>query len=281
MSNKISKNQLKSYFVTGAKPTESNFAELLDNCYNAPRLDFDEDKQDLSIYVNDEAPADTVNLNNIIPHKIRSWVHGHNIRWNDREGIVKPIYEPNGIRFTAGIQPTSVRENVKGKGVLLQTASADAWFYCAIPTTLIGTNCRLSSLYLDMSIEDQKYDEYLAGSKDQVSIETGSKINVIKVYDGRRNITIPFTAPTASDLESIHRIPLGNPLSQNFGTAKAKLPLINRGLSIAINIGYYFNLYSRIHFDDKDRHKLSAFTNKYLVNRFFAIGCEISNISPS
>ena len=280
MSNKISKNQLKSYFVTGAKPTESQFAELLENCYNAPRLQFDEDKQDLSIYVNDESPADTVNLNNIIPHKIRSWTHGHNIRWNT-ESIVSPIYEPNGIRFTASIQPRSVRENVKGKGILLQTASADAWFYCAIPTTLIGPNCRLSSLYLDMSIEDQKYDEYLDGSKDQVSIETGSKINVIKVYDGRRPISLPFTAPTASDLESIYRIPLGNPLSQNFDTAKAKLPLINRGLSVAINIGYYFNLYSKIHFDDKDRYKLSAFTNKYLVNRFFAIGCEISNISPS
>ena len=226
-----------------------------------------------------QEPDATVNLKNIIPHKIRSWTHGHSIRWNERESIVSPIYEPNGIRFTANIKPEAVRKQTKGKGVLLQTASADAWFYCAIPTTLIGNNCRLSSLFLDMSIEDQKYQQYLDGSRDQVSIETGSKINVIKIYDGRHAVAVPFTPPKASDLESIFRIPLGNPLNQNANAAKVKLPLINRGLSIAINIGYYFNLYSKIHFDDQDRYKLTAFTNKYLVNRFFAIGCEISNIS--
>lgn len=255
MSLKITIEQLKSYFKTGKKPTESNFAELIDNCYNDPKLSFNPKTLELSIMTTNGENTHTVDMKGIAPYSTRSWIHGHSIIPDPSCQIRSTSINGNCKEIVAEVIRRTANEQSKGKTLVLDGSTVNT-YHVAIPTPLMNENTRFSNLFIDIEQRSNSAQKRLSSGAD-IEIHVGARIKGITIYNGQ-NSSIELSSIAFS--EGIQKIPLKN-------------NLVTRAVSVSIAIEYYFQAYSK---DLVKGDLLSEITidHEYLRTKFYGVGCE-------
>lgn len=258
MSRKTTSEQLKSYFKTGKKPTEGQFAELIDGCYNAPRLSFDAKTQILSISTNEGEIDHSTDLKGIAPYTTRSWTHGHSIEI-DEDTRLKALHKKGwGTEVVCDVQVRRRDEMVSKDQRLILDGSSLCTFHFAVPTPLMADSVRLKSLLLDIDHEGTTYPESIPDTKDKVEVHTGAIVKNIDVYNGRNTI---FSASGLSATSDLRRLPVDTQ------------PLVTRAIGLTLSIEYYFRVYSRILVKQEHANEIKT-KDDFTRTKFYAVGCE-------
>lgn len=260
MARKTTLEQLKSYFKTGSKPTEGQFTELIDSCYNAPKLSFDPKTQQLSIST---AVGDTdsiADLKGIAPYSTRAWVHGHALVLDESSHVKSMLKRGWGTEIVGEVTLREKQEKVGKDQVLILDGSTINIYHFAIPTPLMSDNIRLKNVRLDMDMSAHSYEEAIGEAKDKVTVMTGSRIKEVLAYSGKNTIADFGVLTSTSDIRILN-VP--------------EMPVVTRAIGLSISVEYYFQVYSKILIRNEQVSELkSKADDRYTRARFYAVGCE-------
>ncbi len=260
MARKTSLEQLKQYFKTGSKPTEGQFAELLDSCYNAPKLAFDAKTQELTISTSQGETDSIANLKGIAPYSTRSWVHGHSLCLDDGSHVKAINKRGWGTEIVGEVTLREKQEKVGKDQVLILDGSTLNTYHFAIPTPLMSGSIKLKSVMLDIELYTDSYEQAIGDSKDKVTVLTGGKVKEVLVYNGK-NVLVDFSSLASnSDLRTL---------------SVPDLPPVTRAIGLSVSVEYYFQVHSKILIKHEQVSELkSKVDDKYTRSRFYAVGCE-------
>ena len=261
MARKTNIDQLKSYFKTGSKPTEAQFTELIDSCYNAPKLNFDAKTQQLSIVTASGGDADSIaDLKGIAPYSTRSWVHGTTLILDEGSHVKAMAKRGWGTEIVGEITLREKQEKIGKDQVLILDGSTINTYHYAVPTPLMSSSVKIKSVLLDIELYTDSYDQTVGDAKDKVNILTGGRVKEVIVYNGK-NILHDFSSLASnSDLRTL-QLPEMQP--------------VTRAICLSISVEYYFQVFSKILITREQVSELkSKVDDKYTRARFYAVGCE-------
>ena len=260
MARKTSIDQLKTYFKTGSKPTEGQFVELIDSCYNAPKLSFDAKTQQLSISTAAGDSDSIADLKGIAPYSTRSWVHGHSLCLDEGSSIKAMMKKGWGTEVIGEIILREKSEKVGKDQVLILDGSTINTYHFAIPTPLMSGSVKIKNVLLDIELYSNASEEMVGDSKDKVSILSGANVKEILVYNGKNTLADFSSLASNTDLRTL---------------SVPDMPPVTRAIGLSIGVEYYFQVYSKILIRSEQVTELKGkMDDRYTRARFYAVGCE-------
>ncbi len=260
MARKTTIDQLKNYFKTGSKPTEGQFVELIESCYNSPKLAFDPKTQQLSISTALGETDSIADLKGIAPYSTRSWVHGHSLCLDDSSHVKAIAKRGWGTEIVGDVTLREKQEKVGKDQVLILDGSTINTYHFAIPTPLMSGNVKLKNVLLDIELFSDSYEQTVGDAKDKVNVLAGGKVKEVIVYNGKNILTDFSSLASNSDMRTL---------------SVPDMPPVTRAIGLSISVEYYFQVYSKILVRSEQVSELkSKVDDKYTRARFYAVGCE-------
>ncbi len=153
MARFIRKDDLKNYFKTGAKPTEKHFGQLIDACYNKPK----------------------------VSQEFQTWTHGNAVTMSNPVKDFKSI-----VRHGEGTEAVPVLPIIRQR-----RQEFNRFYHFAMPIPILSDALAMKSIFLDMETSrEQVYVQKLtrAKSAQKLDVETkvGSQLRSVKIHSGRQ-----------------------------------------------------------------------------------------------